>query len=559
MSVAGRSGALAAALTCLALVVPGSGAAAADSITTHDPGLVLFVDDRAIERREGLDRIFNKAEPLPAPVIAPDHPATEADCAWGSVIREPDGRFRMWYCTLMMGHAGKGPHEMAAAGVWGQGEEFAFHPRSPADVRPTETMLGRYAESDDGIAWRKPELGLVEFRGSRANNVCLDGSIAAAASAGLLTNFDGWSVLRDDREPDPRRRYKAVAHWESVHCWDNHAVSGSLGRPQAIIDRHWEARGEYLLASPDGLHWEGPPERLDSLPSGGGDRLVVVPDPGRDGWMAYVRSGGWAHPALARSADLVTWGAPEAARRITPEVLGFPAVECMIPFAYGALDLAFPCGMDKQAGRFSVRLAIRDEAGEWELCDDGEPFIPAGPPGSHHASGAVPLHNEPFVVGDSMLVFYNAFSRDPDHPCPEGARSIGVARLRRDGFVGLAPSPGRPSGTLLTAPLPPGATRLAVNVQRRDGPGDPLPLRAALVGSDGEPLPGRALSDCDPITGDGTRIALSWRGEADLPAGASEVRLFVEIPAGAVIYAVATASDTTPAGESAAPGTAGDP
>ena len=30
-----------------------------------------------------------------------------------------------------------------------------------------------YAESDDGIRWRKPELNLVEFRGSKANNVVL--------------------------------------------------------------------------------------------------------------------------------------------------------------------------------------------------------------------------------------------------------------------------------------------------------------------------------------------------------------------------------------------------
>ena len=28
-----------------------------------------------------------------------------------------------------------------------------------------------YAESDDGIHWRKPELGLFEFGGSKANNI----------------------------------------------------------------------------------------------------------------------------------------------------------------------------------------------------------------------------------------------------------------------------------------------------------------------------------------------------------------------------------------------------
>lgn len=111
-------------------------ARAADPATTHDPGLILVVDDRSIARQAGFERVFNRA--VPAPVVALDAPATEADCAWGHVIREPDGRFRMWYGTLMMGQAGKGPHEMAAAGGWGRGDEFTFRPRSPADVRRAE-------------------------------------------------------------------------------------------------------------------------------------------------------------------------------------------------------------------------------------------------------------------------------------------------------------------------------------------------------------------------------------------------------------------------------------
>ena len=31
--------------------------------------------------------------------------------------------------------------------------------------------LMAYAESDDGITWRKPELGLSEFNGSKRNNL----------------------------------------------------------------------------------------------------------------------------------------------------------------------------------------------------------------------------------------------------------------------------------------------------------------------------------------------------------------------------------------------------
>ena len=90
-----------------------------------------------------------------------------------------------------------------------------------------------------------------------------------------------------------------IAHWESVHFWDNHPVSGSLGRPQAFIDRCAAARGEYITYSPDGLRWEQPLERLESLPTAGGDRLLVVPDHRHERWMAYTRSGGWAYPAFS--------------------------------------------------------------------------------------------------------------------------------------------------------------------------------------------------------------------------------------------------------------------
>lgn len=515
-------------------------ARAADPETTHDPSLLLFLDDQAIERREGLERVFNRAVPLPEPVIAPDDPATEADCAWGNVIREKDGRFRMWYCTMLMGHAGKGPHEMAAAGVWGRGEDFTFRPRSPADVRPTETMLGRYAESDDGLTWRKPRVGLVEFRGSRENNVILTGAIAAAASGGALTNFDGWSVLRDDRETDPARRYKAVAHWESVHCWDNHDVSGSLGRPQAIIDRHWQARGEYLATSPDGLRWDHALERIDTLPSGGGDRLVVVPDRRHDGWMAYVRAGGWEFPAFSRSPDLVRWSAAEPARDITPAALGMPAVECVIPFNYGAGDLGFVCGMDKAAGRFTVRLAACHDGGTWRLVDDGEPFIAAGPPGSHFATGAVPLHDEPIVVGERMLVFFNAFARDAEHPCPSGARSIGVATLRRDGFAGLAPAAGVASGTLVTRPIDADGSRLLVNLERRPG-ADGAPsgsVTAAILDATGEALEGFGFADAVPVTTDGTRVPLEWTRHDRLPAE-GEVRVALRVEGRGIVYALA--------------------
>jgi hypothetical protein len=74
-----------------------------------------------------------------------------------------------------------------------------------------------YAESQDGIRWHKPKLGIIEFNGSKENNLVWDGP------AGNLAPF------RDDNpECKPEERYKAVAR----------------------------AADLYALVSADGLRWK---------------------------------------------------------------------------------------------------------------------------------------------------------------------------------------------------------------------------------------------------------------------------------------------------------------
>ena len=48
------------------------------------------------------------------------------------------------------------------------------------DKKATHREVVCYAESDDGIVWRKPELGLVEFEGSKANNIVGDNTCSVS-------------------------------------------------------------------------------------------------------------------------------------------------------------------------------------------------------------------------------------------------------------------------------------------------------------------------------------------------------------------------------------------
>ncbi len=62
---------------------------------------------------------------------------------YGSVIQD-GGRYRMWYVA------------------WDD---------EAKSKSPSARWRAAYAESTDGVTWVKPELGLVEFRGSRENNL----------------------------------------------------------------------------------------------------------------------------------------------------------------------------------------------------------------------------------------------------------------------------------------------------------------------------------------------------------------------------------------------------
>jgi hypothetical protein len=84
-----------------------------------------------------------------------------------------------------------------------------------------------YAESIDGIIWKKPDLNLLETQGTRHNNVVMKGS--------LQQSSHNLSVIYDDRPDVPAaQRYKAVG-----------GVASSL--------RH--ARGLYRYISSDGINW----------------------------------------------------------------------------------------------------------------------------------------------------------------------------------------------------------------------------------------------------------------------------------------------------------------
>lgn len=132
----------------------------------------LFVDTYLIDRLDGATLQLH--EPTDAgPAFAFDRPWEGAFSAYVTILHDTD-RYRAYY-----------------RGV----------PVSGQDGNTAEVTC--YAESHDGITWTKPDLGLFEVRGTRANNVIL------AGDPPFSHNF---SPLVDNRPAVPAsERYKALA------------------------------------------------------------------------------------------------------------------------------------------------------------------------------------------------------------------------------------------------------------------------------------------------------------------------------------------------------------
>ena len=85
-----------------------------------------------------------------------------------------------------------------------QNDYFTSRPRADATAAAHEVVC--YAESDDGIVWTRPVLGLVEAKGSKENNIVLNGT-----DAWNLSVFKDANPAANDSE-----RYQAIARGPSV-------------------------------------------------------------------------------------------------------------------------------------------------------------------------------------------------------------------------------------------------------------------------------------------------------------------------------------------------------
>ena len=433
---------------------------------------MLFFDYRDYEIVDGFRRELSPPSKFEGnPILVSNHPAEGNRMSfYGSVVRRPDdGLWQMWYTV------------------------------SP----PGGTLALAYAESQDGIAWRRPALDLITMDGKNTHLV-----------------FDrrphGATVIYDEREPRLDWRYRLLA---------GAAPSDRISAFRSADGIHWLRAAENPVI---GTH----PDCPMSLQRAGDGRYAV-----------YVRPAfGDRRVARRESWDFAHWS--EARTVIDQDPADHPQTQFygLGAIPYGAYEIGTlwiyqtvesDMGFNKMLGHQYPELAYTRTGHAWHRAAVGEPWIPLGQEGSWEW-GMIQPASAPVLLQDEIRFYYAAIRTGHgvrEYHGREPRCGIGFASMKPDRFVGVTAERG---GVILTRPFWTSTPEFYVNAQV-PSTGE---IRVAVEDLAGQPISGFELAQCIPLKGDSVRHRLAWRNDPDRAQLADrEIRLRLQASE-AIIYAL---------------------
>ena len=446
--------------------------------------LELFVDDWLIERLEGARLMLHSPAPREVALSFNDVPWEGATSGYVTVLRD-GGTYRLYY----RGKPGNSPDG-------------------------SEDEVTCYAESADGILWRRPNLRLFEVKGTRDNNVILSSAEAPAPhnfapfidtrpGVAQSERFKGLGGLFDSGEgritSGGLLGFVAAdgIHWRKI-------------RAAAVIDRTSHPLYTDTTQSPafwserEGCYvcyvrtWKGQP-------------------PFREGWPGRIR---WI--GRITSPDFLRWS------RVVPLDLGqvpdehhytnqiqpyfrAPHIYIALPFRFRPERKVVP---EHPYPGVSDGLFMTSRDGiHWDR-RFMEAFVRPGRERENWterniglACGILP------TAPDEISVYWQEHVRHPTARLRRGA-------LRLDGFVSV--NAGYGGGSLLSKPLRFAGKELVLNYATSAAGS----VRAELLDASGRPIPGHRLEESREMYGDEIEAVVSWRGGSSVAAWAGRpVRL----------------------------------
>lgn len=436
----------------------------------------ILASPTLIEEAENIRLTVNRPVKTGERCIVAEYPWEGHRVGAYNTVLEDDGRFRMWYDTI----ASDGSRWLA------------------------------YAESEDGIRWVKPMLGLVPFGGMKETNILFPPQKAP---------FEPGCVFIDDN-PDcpPEERYKLVCSY----------------RPPD------GENGTWVFASPDGLRWHPISDKPSFRPSDTNNICFFDDRIGR--YVAYVRIWDpWRKVGRCEFDDLRDWGKEQVVFSYDEEdqrgldqdlftgmdfynsaAIKYPGTQnvyLMFPTIYYhyrkevALTLGAPERGAGNDGPMEIHFAASSDGIRWTRFDR-KPFIPVGKTGDW--DGGITFSSPCLIVRDDEIwIYYTAYDFTHGNYDFKRDKLKGVitrAVLRLDGFVSAEAD--HRGGEFITSPLTLDGLNLSLNVKTTVGGH----VRVEVQDLEGKPIAGFSADRCDPINGDYVSRVLTWQGDSDLSA-----------------------------------------
>lgn len=505
----------------------------------------LFLDDEHVELDAHVERIFHEPVKHGRPVLAPETKLEgNAVQLWNAPLLSDNGRsWRLWY-------RGAGNSSFPVL----------------------------YAESEDGLHWRRRNLKLVKYGGSRNNNIVATGlRVNGHHNNIVLTANPVWDGVSD-------RRFCALTF--------DPKYDGKATSPYGLIS----------LASRDGFRWRVLSDH-PLIPSSDEYQLACdkdrglliatmklyghmnipfsVSEHGRQVGLATSTDGGatWSEAEFIYHADSADReaGVEALARHAANLDLRSPLhsnpehswtdVYNMPVLPYHGVYIGLPTMFHHSgywiADKYSANqdgiawpaLTWSKDLKHWKRPLPRKPFLPLSPCTDNDIldNGGI-YHCQP-VPRDGELWIYYTGCRGTHVPLPKNSgldyfqqkeqNAIFLARLRLDGFASLRAGDRR--GAVLTKPIAVEGPNLRINVRTRNGEilaeirdaesgrvipgfglGDYLGARTIHFGKDGARtrLAGlgtrrhdeQAQNDAVAFSGDKVDAVMTWRGRQDLSA-----------------------------------------
>lgn len=340
------------------------------------------------------------------------------------------------------------------------------------EAKPNHREMGVcYAESEDGIQWEKPELGLVEFDGNKENNI-------------VFREPHGAGVFRDARETDPDKLFK-------------------------MVSKHDDAMS--VAFSPDGLRWsESVP--CPEIDAAGDTHNNALWNPVLNKYTFITRMWDWDRGmrlvGWTESDDFVKWTKAKEVLRGLEKHLHTYAIPV---FWHGGIFIGLPAIFNSESDRTHTELAWSEDTVTWHRVNPGVPLIANSETKGDYDWGCVYTSAYPVFHDDEIRLYYGG--SDYEHTTWRKG-FLCLATLRPDGFAGYEPDCADNTGSITTKPLPFDGRDIQIS-------SDVLPGGSVRV--EVLDVKGGVLSRSTPIKETVTDESLKWEGDSSW--GESEIRL----------------------------------